>query len=189
MKDRRAEMALPVKRKTAVIIAGIIVLLAAAGLAATVKGGSMFGKKRAAVGTDIKQSDITEFYYTYDSSVNPPEFQRYRFYAEDGSFFFYHEKREGDHWPLREEDATVKGTLSLSEAEWQEFYSYLEEGYVTKREESIESGDSGPFLFLYWKNDKGTMQVFHFASYEKQKAMEAFCINLKAEQTGHHEGV
>ena len=37
------------------------------------------------VGRDIKIDDITEFYYTYSSSTNPPDYQRYRFYVEDGT--------------------------------------------------------------------------------------------------------
>ena len=62
------------------------------------------------VGATVKQKDVTEFYYTLSSSTNPPRFQRYRFYTAEGKYYFYHEKREGDHWPLREEDVTVSGT-------------------------------------------------------------------------------
>ena len=49
------------------------------------------GKKT--VGKDILSDDITDFYYTYDTSTYPPEFQRYRFYAEDGRYYFYHETK------------------------------------------------------------------------------------------------
>ena len=59
------------------------------------------------VGKNIKINDINDFYYTLDGSTNPPYFHRYRFYKEEGKYFFYHEKREGDHWPLTDGDITV----------------------------------------------------------------------------------
>ena len=74
----------------------------------------LFGRRSAVVGDDIAGEDISEFYFTYDASTYPPEFQRYRLFKKDGRVFFYHEKREGDHWPLREEDATVTGTTELT---------------------------------------------------------------------------
>ena len=43
------------------------------------------------VGSDVPFERITDFYYTYDASTNPPFFQRYRLYVEDGAYFFYHE--------------------------------------------------------------------------------------------------
>lgn len=172
-------MALPAETKQKVLLTAGVLFLIAAVLVILLIGGNMFGRKEVIVGTTIKPEDITEFYYTYDTSTNPPQYQRYRFYVENGKGFFYHEKREGNHWPLTEADATVKGTIPLTEAEWQEFYSCLEEGVVTKRVENLDSGDSGPWLFLYWKNDKGTMQVFRFAGYGKQKAFEALCESLK----------
>ena len=141
----------------------------------------LFGllKKEFVVGKDIAKEDILQFYYTYDSSTYPPEFQRYRFYTEGGKLLFYHEKREGDHWPLAESDATVTGTKELSETEWDEMFSLLCGGTVRAREEHLESGGRGPWLFLYWKNDRGKIQEFTFASYEKQREFEAFCVALK----------
>ena len=70
------------------------------------------------VGKRIAKESVTDFYYTYASSTNPPDYQRYRFYTENGQYFFYHEKREGDHWPLTENDVTVSGTRELTDAEW-----------------------------------------------------------------------
>ena len=141
----------------------------------------LFGllKKEFVVGKDIAKEDILQFYYTYDSSTYPPEFQRYRFYTEGGKLLFYHEKREGDHWPVAESDATVTGTKELSETEWDEMFSLLCGGTVRAREEHLESGGRGPWLFLYWKNDRGKIQEFTFASYEKQREFEAFCVALK----------
>ncbi|MBQ2031659.1 MAG: hypothetical protein II483_05600, partial [Lachnospiraceae bacterium] len=141
----------------------------------------LFGllKKEFVVGKDIAKEDILQFYYTYDSSTYPPEFQRYRFYTEGGKLLFYHEKREGDHWPLAESDATVTGTRELSAAEWDTMFSLLCGGTVRAREEHLESGGRGPWLFLYWKGDRGKIQEFTFASYEKQREFEAFCVALK----------
>ena len=134
------------------------------------------------VGTDVKIDDITEFYFTYDSSTNPPQFQRYRFSVKDGAYLFYHEKREGNHWPLREKDITVSGTKELSLEEWKTFFDYLKDGKVEKRKEHLESGGRGPWLFLYWKGDKSKIQEFSFANYGKQISFEKFCIKLKEEQ-------
>ncbi len=143
----------------------------------------LFGllKKEFVVGKDIAKEDILQFYFTYDSSTYPPEFQRYRFYTEGGKLLFYHEKREGDHWPLSESDATVTGTKELSETEWDEMFSLLCGGTVRAREEHLESGGRGPWLFLYWKGDRGKIQEFTFAFYEKQREFEAFCVALKGE--------
>lgn len=142
-------------------------------------GGNLFSKKEYIVGSDIRQEAITDFYYTYDSSTNPPHFQRYRFFIEEGKPFFYHETREGNSWPLQEEDISVSGKLALSEAEWDTFFGLMKDGVVKSREEDVSSGNAGPWLFLYWKNDQGKIQAFHFASWDIQKQFEAFCEELK----------
>ncbi len=141
----------------------------------------LFGllKKEFVVGKDIAKEDILQFYFTYDSSTYPPEFQRYRFYTEGDRMLFYHEKREGDHWPLSESDATVTGTRELSETEWDEMFSLLCGGTVRAREEHLESGGRGPWLFLYWKGDRGKIQEYAFSSFTKQRELEAFCVALK----------
>ena len=131
------------------------------------------------VDTDIKLKDINDFYYTLSSSAYPPTYQRYRFYVQDGKHIFYHEKREGNQWPLTEACITVSGTLDLSEAEWAEFYSCLRGGKVQPREESTESGSSGPWMFLYWKGDKSKYQRFTFASFAAEKSFEQLCARLQ----------
>ena len=138
------------------------------------------GKKT--VGKDILSDDITDFYYTYDTSTYPPEFQRYRFYVEDGRYYFYHEKREGDHWPLREEDITISGTKELTQEEWDTFFTYLSGGTVQKRNDDVVDGDAGPWLYLYWKNDHGKVQEFSFVSWGDEKEFEQYCIALKEAQ-------
>ena len=136
------------------------------------------GRGEKLVGTDVKLESVTEFYYTYSTSTDPPQYQRYRFYTEDGKRFFFHEKREGDHWPLTEDDATVAGTVELTEAEWEAFFDCLKGGTVKKREENLDSGRAGPWLYLYWNGDKSKYQEFTFASYGARCDFEELCEGL-----------
>lgn len=130
-------------------------------------------------GKSIKEEDFKEFYYTYSSTVNPPEFQRYRVYIEDGRKMFYHEKREGDKVFLTEEDITVSGKRELTSEEWKKFWSYMSEGTVKDRTEDTSTGGSGPWLYLYWNGDDNKRQEFSFADSEKLTEFEEFCVNLK----------
>ena len=129
---------------------------------------------------DISTGDFTEFYYTVSSSTYPPEFQRYRFYSENGEVYFYHETREGDHWPLTEADVTVSGTLKLSDEQKTAFFAALEGGTVTARDESADSGGSGPWLYIYWNGDKAKYQKYSFADYGAQSKFLELCLELKA---------
>ncbi len=136
--------------------------------------------KPKTVGKAIKESDFKEFYYTYSSTVNPPEFQRYRIYTENGKKMFYHEKREGDKTFLNEEDITVNGTMELTAEQWEALWNCLDGGKVTKRKESTDSGNAGPWLYLYWNGDNGKYQQFSFADAEKQTEFEKLCKELKS---------
>lgn len=133
---------------------------------------------RRTVGTEVALEDVTDFYCTWDASTDPPSYQRYRFYVEDGSYRFFHEKREGDHWPLTEADATVTGTVELSGEDWAAFFDCLKGGTVEDRREDTSSGGSGPWLYLYWKGDKGRCQAYSFPSYGAQEEFTAFCQAL-----------
>ncbi len=155
----------------------ILTAVVTGAIALVLKNG--FSKKEWIVGKDIKSQDLTDFYYTLSSSTNPPVFQRYRFYPGDGKHYFYHEKREGDHWPLDESDITVSGEIELSEEQWNRVFELLSEGRVREREDSLESGGSGPWLYLYWLNDKGKINQFEFESAEKKVAFEELCRQLK----------
>ena len=137
------------------------------------------GRSEWVVGEDIRFDDITDFYYTYDASTNPPFWQRYRFYVEDGRTLFYHETRESDNWPQTEADITVCGTLELSDAQADAFHSLLAGGTVRGREEALDTGDAGPWLYLYWEGDPGDIQEFSFPSWERQAAFEDFCEGLR----------
>ncbi len=130
------------------------------------------------VGTEITAEDITEFYYTYSTSTDAPFLLRYRFYAEDGKKFLYHETRDGGGWPQTEEDIAVSGTVELTEADWAELFACLCDGKVNPPGDDILDGDDGPWMDLYWTGDAGQDQEFTFASLEKRAAFEELCSRL-----------
>ena len=158
------------KTKKAVLSILILILIT---------GCTMFNKKY--VGKNISNDDIQEFYYTYSTSTFPPEYQRYHFYKENGNLYFYHDYRSGETFPLTEKDTKQSGKILLDQDTAKQFYALLENGVVEKRKERLESGSAGPWLYLYWENDKGKYQEFSFESYTKLKEFEEFCKALKAE--------
>ena len=119
---------------------------------------------------------FTDFYYTYDASTAPPYYQRYRFYMEDGEFLFYHETREGGGWPQTEEDITASGTLKLTEDDKKIFFSYLEGGTIKEPELNDESGDAGPWTYIYRGNGQ---EEYVFPSYGARLAFEEYCEGFK----------
>ena len=131
------------------------------------------------VGEHIKPEQITDFYYTVATSTFPPHYQRYRFFVEDGAYKFFRETREGDHIPLTEADATVSGTVPLTAEQWDEFLNCVSGGKVIARQEHLDSGDDGPWLYLYWTGDPGDVQEFSFASYAARLDFEALCESLR----------
>lgn len=138
------------------------------------------------VGSDIAFEELTDFYYTYDASTNPPFFQRYRFYVEDGKHFFYHETREGGGWPQTDEDITRSGIVELTDAQWTAFCSLLRGGMASRREERLDDGDAGPWLFIYWRGGEEEGREFSFASYADKTAFEEFCAALVDHPGDHH---
>ena len=136
------------------------------------------GQAEMTVGEAITAGDITDFYYTYSTSTYPPLYQRYRFYAEDGKKFFFHEGREGGNWPQTEEDVTLSGTVELTEADWAAFYACVSGGRAAPRSEEVLDGDSGPWMYVYWTGDEGIYQEFTFASLEKRGEFEDLCADL-----------
>lgn len=140
------------------------------------------------VGTDILTEDISEFYYTYDHINYNAYYQRYRFYTEDGKKMFFHETRErkNDYGPATEADTTMTGCFELTEADWEAFFGLLKGGTVIKRTESTETGNAGPWMYLYWKNDEGEYQEYSFSSKSALESFKAFCaeLALKTEPKG-----
>ena len=165
------------KRKTITILFASVLVV----LFVVIAMINIFGKKEYVVGKDIKADDITEFYDTYYNMNFNALYQRYYFYVKDGKHYFYHEKRErkNDYCPLDEKDITESGTIELSDEEWDTFFEYIKDGTVIAREESADTGDSGPWYYLYWNKDKGNIQQFSFVSYEKKNEFEQFCRSLK----------
>lgn len=123
----------------------------------------------------LRPEDIEDFYYTYDSSTAMPVYQRYRFYVEDGKYFFYHETREGGGWPQTEEDITASGTVELTEKEWMDFFGFLEGGTVREPEDEVLDGDAGPWTYIYRGNGQ---EEYEFPSYAARLAFEEYCEGL-----------
>ena len=157
----------------------VIILACAVAIAFTVAAGnSIVKEKEMKVGKNITVEDITKFYYTEASSTNPPNYQRYRFYVDNGKYMFYREKREGNSFPLTEKDISLTDTKELSEQEWSAFCNCIIGGKVSKRTENTESGNSGPWTYLYWKGDRSKYQEYEFESPEKAAEFEEMCKEL-----------
>ena len=146
-------------------------------------GGSDMSGKSYTVGEDIKIEDISEFYYTEEEINYDAYYQRYHFYVDNGTYRFFHETRErkDDYGPCTEADTTLTGDYELTDDEWKEFFTYIEGGKVSVRGEDITSGDSGPWTYLYWKNDNDECQEYKFRSYDVQRSFEKFCLSLVSE--------
>ncbi len=161
------------KRSMIILIAAVLVLAAV-----LIIRGDRIMRRTFIVGKNIKESDIKEFWYTVDASTDPPRFERFRFYEEGGKHWFYCEQRQGDHWPLTEADVSLSGSVELTAEQWLDLFALLSGGRVVKRTENLESGDAGPWLFLYWSRDGGKYQEFSFASGADRKAFEIFAGDL-----------
>lgn len=162
----------------------IVVIAAIAVIGAAAFGVILFagaGDKPLVVSENLSENMITEFYWTYSSSTYPPEYQRFHVFMKDGKTKFHYEKREGETWPLSGKDVTESGTFVMSKAQQQEFFNLIKGGTVTARDDDISSGDSGPWTYLYWKNDKGQYQVYTFPSAKAAKDFEDWCISMKEE--------
>ena len=134
------------------------------------------------VGKNVALEDVTDFYYTYENINFNAVYLRYRLYIEDVEYRFFHERREvkDDYGPAGEKDTVSKGTVTLTEEEWNGFLACLRDGTVKKRSESAESGDSGPWTYLYWKGDRGVWQEFSFASREAESSFTELSEKLAA---------
>ena len=77
---------------------------------------------------------------------------------------------------------TAAGTIELSADEWKAFLALLKDGRVSARRDSAETGDAGPWTFIYWKNDKGKFRAFEFSSYGTRRGFEEFCSAIAREE-------
>ncbi len=139
-----------------------------------VSDGGKFVREQEEAG--LTADRIADFYYTYSTSTYPPFFQRYRFYTEDGKYYFYHETRKGGGWPQTEEDITMSGTLELSEDEWAVFFSYLDGGTVKESEDDLLDGDDGPWIYVYRGNGQ---EEYEFPFFQARLAFEAYCDEMR----------
>lgn len=137
-------------------------------------------KGKMIVGDDILSENIKEFYYTYENINYDASYLRYRFHIENGKHMFFFEKRErpNDYGPATEDDTVAKGDIELTDEQWSEFYNMISGGIVKKREENADSGDCGPWLYLYWEGDKDKYQEFTFESVSKELEFEDYCSKL-----------
>ena len=143
-------------------------------------GCSRSGPSETITDKNIPLEDVTEFCYTYENINYGAFYQRYRFSAENKRYTFSHETRErpDDYGPAMEQDITEAGNFELTPAEWLEAMRLLRNGKVSPRDVSSESGSTGPWTYIYWKNDKSRYQNFEFSGYEEMKAFEDYCYNL-----------
>ena len=137
-------------------------------------------KGKMVVGDDIKYEDIKEFYYTYENINYGALYLRYRFYKDNDKNMFFFEKRErpNDYGPAGEDDTVAKGNIELTDEQLSEFYKLISGGLVRKRGENADSGDCGPWLYLYWNDDRNKYQEFTFESYSKESEFEDYCSQL-----------
>ena len=142
------------------------------------------------VGTDILPADITDFYYTEENINFNAYYLRYRFYIEDGKkYFFYDErKRDGEYGPATEADRIMSGSFEISDDVWDEFFESIKGGTVKKRTESADSGDSGPWTYLYWNGDKGKIQEYSFASQDSRNTFIEICRRLSEDNEASLDG-
>lgn len=143
-------------------------------------GGQSSGTESFIYASGAKADNLSEFYYTYENINYNAEYLRYRFYIEEGTPYFYYEKRErpDDYGPTTEEDITVQGTLKLDEEQWKVFAELIEDGEATKRSDSAETGSRGPWLYIYWRDKPDKQLEFRFSSFDKQSEFEAFCAGM-----------
>ena len=134
--------------------------------------GDTFRKDAAAA--DLE--NITDFYYTLDSSTAIPYYQRYHFYRQDDACFFYHETREGGSWPQTEENITARGTVQLTEEDWQTFCGLLDGGTICMPEADPVDGDAGPWTYIYRGHGQ---EEYIFPDYGARLVFEEYCEGLK----------
>ena len=129
-------------------------------------------------GKDIKEQDITDFYWTESDSTYPSYYQRYRLYTENGQHYFHHEYAVGFSFDLTENDFVESGTKELNDTEWQSFYELIEGGTVTKISDNASAGYDKT-IRMYWTNDKGNIREFSFENNEKAFEFEQKCKDMK----------
>ena len=133
--------------------------------------GCAAGKRESTVGRDVKIGDVARFVYTYETIDYGAKFLRYDLTVKENEARFSWEKRERprDYGPATEQDTVAKGEKRLTEAELADFLQLLEGGTVTARKACADSGDSGPWTYLYRAGDD-TGEAYAFPTAEALSA-------------------
>ena len=163
--------------KSKVVLLFIVCALAGTVLAAcqTEEGPVMDDPK------DLRLEEVVDFYYTYNCVGYNAKYQRYRFYIEDGKYMFFYETRgtEDDYGWNTEDDIITSGTVELTAEDWTTFLGFLENGSVREPEESLEDGDAGPWMFIYYPGEGDPVRMeYLFATPGDRTAFEEYCAAL-----------
>ena len=168
-------------RKLGKLIVIILCVLSFAGCASKEGLDVKLFQKTFEVGKDIERYNISEFYYTYENINYDAFYQRYHVYKTDyGTPYFTHitRERKNDYGPTTPEDTVKSGTIEMTDEQWKKFYELISGGTVAEREDTADSGDSGPWYYLYWDKDKEKYREYKFVSYAAEKALEDFFVSL-----------
>ena len=88
-------------------------------------------------------------------------------------------KRGNTYGPATEKHTTAKGSRELKEEEWRNFLAFLDRGKLSKPEESVLDGDSGPWLYSYRQEKNGVVRyAFDFTPRDGLLAFKDFCEGL-----------
>ena len=162
----------------------LLCVLSFAGCASKEDSNVKLFQKTFEVGKDIERYNIKEFYYTYENINYDAFYQRYHVYKTDyGTPYFTHitRQRKDDYGPTTPEDTVKSGTIEMTDEQWKKFYELILGGTVAEREDTADSGGSGPWYFLYWDNDKEKYREYKFVSYVAEKALKEFFVSLADE--------
>ncbi|MBP5660552.1 MAG: hypothetical protein J6X08_04385 [Lachnospiraceae bacterium] len=166
------------------LVVFLSILLCALSLAGCTSGEDSNVKlfqKTFVVGKDIERYNISEFYYTYENINYDAFYQRYHVYKTDyGTPYFTHitRERKNDYGPTTPEDTVKSGTIEMTDEQWKKFYELISGGTVAERKDTADSGDSGPWYYLYWDKDKEKYREYTFESPAAEKALEEFFVSL-----------
>ena len=106
----------------------------------------------------------------------PPEVELSDETGRDEIIDFYYHNTYG---PATEKHTTAKGSRELTEEEWRNFLAFLDRGKLSKPEESVLDGDSGPWLYAYRQEKNGVVRyAFDFTPRDGLLAFEDFCEGL-----------
>ena len=171
-------------KRLVMVLSILLCALSLAGCASGEGSDVKLFQKTFEVGKDIERYNITEFYYTYENINYDAFYQRYHVYKTDyGTPYFTHitRERKNDYGPTTPEDTVKSVTIEMTDEQWKKFYELISGGTVAEREDTADSGDSGPWYYLYWDKDKEKYREYTFESPAAEKALKEFFVSLADE--------